>query len=51
MKEPSKTFNAVLSNPANAILGTPTVATVGIIDNDKRVRTPRLASPRRRVTF
>jgi len=49
VKEPNETFNVVLSNPANAVLGNPASATVTIFDNDKRTRSPRLASPRRRI--
>jgi Calx-beta domain len=49
VKESSKSFNVVLSNPANATLGSPASATVSIADNDKRTGKPRIATPRKRV--
>ena len=40
-KEGTEAFNVRLSNPSNASLGTPALATVNIVDNDKRPRGPR----------
>ena len=51
IKESNETFNVLLSNPANAVLGNPASATVTIFDNDKRTRSPRLASPRRKIAL
>ena len=44
IKESTETFNVVLSNASNANLGSPTVATVSIVDNDRRIRAPRISS-------
>lgn len=40
-KESTESFNVRLSNPSNASLGNPALATVNIVDNDKRPRGPR----------
>ena len=40
-RESTETFNVRLSSPSNAALGTPALATVSIVDNDKRTRGPR----------
>jgi hypothetical protein len=51
VKEANETFSVVLSNAANAVLGSPASAIVTIIDNDKKGRSPRVALPRRSVLF
>ena len=38
LKEPSKTFRVILSNPTNQVLGAQKVATVTILDNDAGVQ-------------
>ena len=51
-KESTETFNIVLSNASNATLGTPAVATVSILDNDRNSRPPRTApSSKQRQVF
>lgn len=53
-RESTEAFNVRLSNPSNASLGTPGLATVNIVDNDKRPRGPRSSSqdldaPRKKI--
>ena len=53
-KESTEAFNVRLSNPSNAGLGTQALATVNIVDNDKRPRGPRsstqeLDAPRKKL--
>ena len=45
ISEGNETFNLILSGASNAGLGTPTVATITIIDNDKgrRIKLPRVS--------
>ena len=54
-KEATETFNVVLSNASNAILASPAVTTVNILDDDKKLHGPRAAFPaskkRRLLTF
>jgi len=45
-KESTETFSITLSNASNANLGSPSVATVSILDDDKKTRSPRVAIPR-----
>jgi hypothetical protein len=49
--EPNETFNLVLSNVSNANLGSPSVATVNIADDDKTRghKTPRGVIAEKRI--
>ena len=48
-KESNETFTVILSNVSNANLGNPAIATVSIVDNDRRSRGPRVDGPRGEV--
>jgi hypothetical protein len=48
-KESNETFNVILSNVSNANLVNPAIATVSILDNDRRSRGPRVGGPRGEV--
>jgi hypothetical protein len=50
VKESNETFSVLLGNPSNASLGNPVSATVTIFDNDKRIRSPRIAIPKRTLS-
>ena len=56
IKESNETFKVTLSNVSNANLGSPALATVNIVDNDKRPRsplssTPHLDAPRKKISL
>lgn len=46
VKESTETFNVILRNASNGSLGSPSVATVSILDTDNRSRRPRVVTPR-----